>query len=529
MATYDRRTGLENKAGQTKDYSNVKDQSILKYSDTTGQKITQGADYKAISADALSNASPLKINADAGKTDGSTGAGLEYITASMKKGIADAEVDVNAKKTARDTARTDLETATLELGKQPLKEDQYLKEIGADKAKLAFEEYESQLEGEKNGLRRKMDLLRQTNPTGALTVGLQSQLDDMERKSLSKQADIAILGNAQLKKWDTLSSIVDRKVKAETEYLKSAIEAKKLVYQDNKDEFTLAEQRLIDSKIKQEERAYTQLVADKTEGNKMIINALQGGAPKALVTKAQEMINNGATPAQVATTLGAYSLSESDRLDKEIKRLQKTKLSKEISQIGASSPDAPTIKTINGVDKQWNPKTQTWDNPTSDDKLTSENVDKSLGQLAFLKNTANSITGDKEIYGASGRSGARKFLESTFVGSTDYTKLVGYTDTLKVNVMSLMTDPTIKKFFGPQMSNADVQLMTSAGTTLNPELQDPATLKTEAERLYELMNRMETSVKSGTKEYQYVDTIGSIDLSGTALNASSYANQILKK
>jgi hypothetical protein len=57
-----------------------------------------------------------------------------------------------------------------------------------------------------------------------------------------------------------------------------------------------------------------------------------------------------------------------------------------------------------------------------------------------------------------------------------------------------MTNPDIKKFFGPQMSEADVRLMTAAGTTLNPEIQGPKQLKAEVTRLDNLLQRMQNSI-----------------------------------
>lgn len=72
--------------------------------------------------------------------------------------------------------------------------------------------------------------------------------------------------------------------------------------------------------------------------------------------------------------------------------------------------------------------------------------------------------------------------------------------------MALMTDPAVKKFFGPQMSNADVTLMTAAGTTLNPNQMSPAQMKEEATRLDDLLNRMETAVRTGASASQNVIT-----------------------
>jgi len=128
-------------------------------------------------------------------------------------------------------------------------------------------------------------------------------------------------------------------------------------------------------------------------------------------------------------------------------------------------------------------------------KSLSTDGTKMLENLNFVEST---IKQAKDLAKASGRSGIRKTVEGLTVGDTDYTNLVALTNTLRTNILTLATDPTIKKFFGPQMSNADVQLMTSAGTTLNPELQSPENLKSELVRLENLITRMKNSVPQGT-------------------------------
>lgn len=127
-----------------------------------------------------------------------------------------------------------------------------------------------------------------------------------------------------------------------------------------------------------------------------------------------------------------------------------------------------------------------------------ETAQKATDTLALVK---TALTNAKALAGASGRSAARKTAESWFIGATDYTKLEAETNTLRTNVLTLMSDPDIKKFFGPQMSEADVRLMTAAGTTLNPELQGPKELTDELIRLETLINRMSASVGGG--EYSW--------------------------
>lgn len=122
----------------------------------------------------------------------------------------------------------------------------------------------------------------------------------------------------------------------------------------------------------------------------------------------------------------------------------------------------------------------------------------SADNLAWLLGLADEAISKS---GASGPSGAKKFIGDALVGDTQYRQLESVTNSLKTNVLTLMTDPTIKKFFGPQMSNADVQLMTSAGTSLNPSLQSPAQLKAEATRLKSLLQRMQQAVQQGSSTH----------------------------
>jgi hypothetical protein len=72
---------------------------------------------------------------------------------------------------------------------------QFMEEEGGYEAKKQYDEYTSQMEAEQLRLRRETENIRANNPTGGFGGALNQQLQAMERKSLSKQADIAILGN----------------------------------------------------------------------------------------------------------------------------------------------------------------------------------------------------------------------------------------------------------------------------------------------------------------------------------------------
>lgn len=120
----------------------------------------------------------------------------------------------------------------------------------------------------------------------------------------------------------------------------------------------------------------------------------------------------------------------------------------------------------------------------------SSSTQSAGSQLDFLIKTAADA---KALAPQSGQGAITKGF-GDIVGGSKYRQLEAYANTLKSNMLTLATDPAIKKFFGPQMSNADVLLMTSAGTTLNPESQSPEQLKAEIERLESFFNRAKAAI-----------------------------------
>lgn len=322
------------------------------------------------------------------------------------------------------------------------------------------------------------------------------------------------------------NSLVDRAIAAKYEPIKAKLEAQKFILDQVNGKAAENRKIALDVKMKEIEKQESR---DKTL-QEMIIDANAQGAPTQVLNAAQDLITRGATPAQVASALGQYSgaAAKAELLREQIKteQTQRAKLNQDIAKTRAEmksgGSNVPTIKSINGVDMQWDGSK--WiPAVVSATAMSPELVNKSLDQLSFLKTTA---TEAKALSNAAGPSLIRKVAGDTFVGDTGFRRLENKANTLKVNVLSLMTDPTIKKFFGPQMSNADVKLMTGAGTTLDAEANSPQDIKNEIVRLEDLFSRMEKAVKSGSTEYQYFQSvIPAIDKSSSGqTTASDYAN-----
>lgn len=109
---------------------------------------------------------------------------------------------------------------------------------------------------------------------------------------------------------------------------------------------------------------------------------------------------------------------------------------------------------------------------------------------------------------AAGRSGIRRGFEATFVGDTDFTNLRTQIDTVKTNMLTLVGDANVRKFFGPQMSEADVRMMTASATTLNAEDQNPEVLRAELKRIQGIITRLQDaySASAGGESFLSPDT-----------------------
>lgn len=115
-------------------------------------------------------------------------------------------------------------------------------------------------------------------------------------------------------------------------------------------------------------------------------------------------------------------------------------------------------------------------------------------QLDFLN---SSLDKAEQLKGAAGRGGISRAIGGAISGDNDFNRLSKTLDSVKTNVLTLMSDPNVKKFFGPQMTNNDVQLMMSIGTTLDPVSNSPQDIQDEVTRIRDLINRAQNAVKTG--------------------------------
>lgn len=404
-------------------------------------------------------------------------------------------------KTEKTTATSDISKLLSDIGVVQGKESGYATQAGADEARRLSDTYQSSIDIESRALKNYTDNLYK-NPN--LTTTLVNRFaTEQTRKSASTIADLSVAKAVVDRDYDRAISIAEKKVEAELAPLKADLEAKKFIFDANIDLWTAGEKSVLDNIIKKEERAYDEQLKTKNDIEALKIEARKNGAPDSVINA----MAKATTLDEALIAAGNYS---SDPLDRAIKLAQ-------LNKLRAEDTGAPEIKTINGVDMQWDGSS--WQPITGE---TGKVVD-TKSQLDFLTTTANEA---KSLARASGRGAGRQAVGKFIFGATKSQQLEGLSNTLKTNILTMATDPNIKKFFGPQMTENDVKLMTSTGTTLNPDLQTPEQYGEEVDRILEMFNRAKIAVEQGL-EADYINVVdNALKTNGTNLQASTYAQSL---
>lgn len=196
-----------------------------------------------------------------------------------------------------------------------------------DKARIEADRLTSEIEAEQLSNRRRIEALQKNNPQGLAAGGLEQEINRINRDSVSKQADLAILQNSALRNYDTAKAIADRQLELKLEPLKANLENLKFFYTENKADFNRADDRLYAEAIKKSDAELKKQETLETQIMNMKLTAAQNGAPASVLSA----LGKATTIDQAVQAIGSYA---SDPLDRAIKNAQLTKLGKEIKLLG---------------------------------------------------------------------------------------------------------------------------------------------------------------------------------------------------
>lgn len=207
-------------------------------------------------------------------------------------------------------------------------EDIY-KQEGVDRARREVDDLTSQIESEQLANRRQIEELQNKNPQGLFGGGLEQEVNRLNRQSLSKQADLAIIQNAAMRRYDTASAIADRKIQMEFEPLKVQLDALKFFYSENQAQLTRKEDQQLQERIRMDERAYNEKFQAAKTLQDTKLQLLQSAASQGAPIAVQQAIQSATTPEQALLAAGQYA---GDILDRQYKQAQIANIQSQISE-----------------------------------------------------------------------------------------------------------------------------------------------------------------------------------------------------
>lgn len=242
----------------------------------------------------------------------------------------------------------------------------------------------NQINAEIQANRRKIQALEK-NPNGLFGGALQDEVDRVNNESLAKQADLSVIQMAIQGRYDSAKEIADRAVAVRLEKQKNEMEARKVVYDENKALFTTAEQRAFDAAQSDRERQLAKEEASMQKISDLSIEAVKGGAPMSVITK----MRSAKTPEEAYLAGKGYIRD----LDSELKKAQ-------IAKIWA---DTRAADTNNGTltDKDL----KTIDSSPQGKKLTS------LSNLYQLSSTYKNLV---DTYGFKATGANKTLLDNSY-------------------------------------------------------------------------------------------------------------------
>lgn len=282
---------LENKLGNT-------------YNTETGEKTTANT----ITADSLNNKEkPLVLPPKTPMTGyDSLGGAIDANLAGYKENRK-AEQDLRAKEL--ESGKSEISDLMLSIGQPGVVREKLYKEQGVDEARKQADDYTSQIEAEALSSRRRVEDILKNNPTGALRGGQADLIKNIERESISKRADLAILQAAATRKYDTAVSIADRQLEAKLEPLKANLESLKFFYQSNKADFDKEDDRLYNEAIKKADAELKKTETLETDIKNIKIEAAKNGASASVLGK----LSTAKTLDEALKASGDFLMSPSEK------------------------------------------------------------------------------------------------------------------------------------------------------------------------------------------------------------------------
>lgn len=160
-----------------------------------------------------------------------------------------------------DQGELDIKTVYDKMSTKASERQNLYETTGVNTAKKELDEISNTMKARQNAFNNSVDKIRNENPTGQFSEGQQIQLDKISREHASEMADLAIVAEAKQGNFTTAKAIVDSKIDAETEDLKTQLSSLEFFYNRNENKLSDSQKTL----LQQQTDSVRQELADKKD------------------------------------------------------------------------------------------------------------------------------------------------------------------------------------------------------------------------------------------------------------------------
>lgn len=361
-----------------------------------------GFSKQVITPESLQPTTPFKLNPipPATAADGlgayigsTTNASMTDIAQSQDQRQAQDKLMMEQK--AKDSAKYDYLNKLLgQSGQKELTDKAYTATV--DPLEKDLKDINQQILAEQVANRHQIEKLQKENPNGLYGGALQDEINRINQASVSKQADLSIIQMARQGRYDSAKQIADRKVAVQLEQNQQELQALKLNYEDNKDQFTKDEQRQYEAAIKKSDQAYEEKKTALKTLSDTKLDLLKAANEQNAPTAVLAAINAAQTPEEAINVAGKFG---GDMIGQAIKKAQLANINSEIAKRNRES--STTIPTVT------NPEASKYtgalnvilgsDKFTKDQKTSLVNsINSGEDAISVIKNQAKNIMGQTE-------------------------------------------------------------------------------------------------------------------------------------
>jgi hypothetical protein len=187
------------------------------------------------------------------------------------------------------------------------------KEAGLDQAQLDVSDIRSQIEAREMAYRRAVENTQKT--AGLSGTQISRQVSALSRDASRELADLSIIESARLRRFDSISTNIDRKIKSQLEPLQFQLQFDEMFYKENFQILTAQQKQDFEIKMLKENRNYQEQLQEKQDIKRIAEMAYQYGATGEQVTK----ITDATTWAEAMEAGGTF-LGEPFRLQVEAQK-----------------------------------------------------------------------------------------------------------------------------------------------------------------------------------------------------------------